>query len=115
MNKSLKKRLPKIIIILSYAIFYLVSYLSGVECIWKWIFGVPCPGCGFTHAVIFALKLDFTTAFSYHPMFWSFPIIIYWFVFSDELKNKWNDYMMIGVLFGFLICWVYRLTNCAIP
>lgn len=31
-------------------------------CMWKQIFGIPCPGCGLTRAVIHILHFDFAAA-----------------------------------------------------
>jgi hypothetical protein len=33
------------------------------------VFGIPCPGCGLSRAVLAALQGDFAGAFHYHPLF----------------------------------------------
>ena len=55
-------------------------YVSGIillvfyHCPFLYFFGIPCPGCGMTRALISAARLDFKAAFYYHPLF--FVVII---------------------------------------
>ena len=39
------------------------------KCPFKFILGISCPGCGMTRALLSCLKLDFVSAFNYHPLF----------------------------------------------
>ena len=39
------------------------------HCPFLYFFGVPCPGCGMTRALIKACTFDFKAAFYYHPLF----------------------------------------------
>lgn len=43
------------------------------HCPFRYVFGVSCPGCGMTRALLAAVFSDFETAFSYHPLF---PLLI---------------------------------------
>ena len=49
-------------VILSY---HLLTWFTG--CPFRFFFGISCPGCGMTRALLAALRLDFAAAFSYHP------------------------------------------------
>ena len=61
-----KKNLIKIISFIAVSgIILLVFY----HCPFLYFFGIPCPGCGMTRALISAAKLDFNAAFYYHPLF----------------------------------------------
>lgn len=65
------KGLYKVIIFIAVSgIILLVFY----HCPFLYFFGIPCPGCGMTRALIAAARLDFKAAFYYHPLF--FVIII---------------------------------------
>ena len=60
------KGLLKIIFFIAVSgIILLVFYHCPFLC----FFGVPCPGCGMTRALIAAAGLDFKAAFYYHPLF----------------------------------------------
>lgn len=43
------------------------------KCPYDYIFGISCPGCGMTRAFLSLLRLDFASAFYYHPLF---PLVI---------------------------------------
>lgn len=65
------KGLYKIIIFIAVSgIILLVFY----HCPFLYFFGIPCPGCGMTRALIAAVRFDFKAAFYYHPLF--FVVII---------------------------------------
>jgi hypothetical protein len=40
-----------------------------VGCPFRLITGVPCPGCGMTHAFLAAFRFDFAEALRWHPLF----------------------------------------------
>ena len=73
--------------------------------------GLPCPTCGMTRAWIAALQLDFQTAFAYHPLFWTVPILYLYFLYDGKLcKAKWCNVMLYVVLgTAFAVHWVIRL------
>ena len=47
-------------------------YISGVGCVWRFLFHYPCPGCGITRACVALVHGDFKAAFEYNYMFISF-------------------------------------------
>lgn len=86
-------------------------YTSGISCLYQHLFGVCCPGCGMTRALLAALRLDFKTAFSYHPMFWSVPLLYLYFWLDNGifLRRSWNTILLCGIGVGFLINWIVNL------
>ena len=86
-----------------------ISRWTGISCVWKRLFGIPCPGCGFTRAILAALRLDFAAAFRFHPMFWSFPLMLLYFLFHDFIQSKKADRLMLLVVFGFGVTYVLRV------
>ena len=92
---------------------YGVMYLLDTTCIVKSALGFPCPGCGMTRAVVSALKLEFTSAFTLHPMFWSVPILGLYFLYDGRLfENKHiNRAVLISLGAGFVFVWIMRLIN----
>ncbi len=87
--------------------YYLVTWFTG--CPIRFLFGIPCPGCGITRAWLFALRLDFAQAFSYHPLFLLAPLFPVYFLLEEQpaiRRYQWH----IGILAGvFLLVWFLRL------
>lgn len=87
-----------------------LSYFS-VPCLFKTFFGIPCPGCGMTRAYLSLLHLDFAAAFSFHPMFWSVPILYLYILYDGRLfKNKrLNTGVLLAIGLGFLASYIRAL------
>ena len=93
-------------------VFFLALFLLWrfqIPCIWRYLFHIPCPGCGMTRAWLSALRLDFSAAFRYHAMFWSVPIFaLYWLYdgrpFSRKLINR-GVLILLGI--GVLANWIW--------
>ncbi len=105
LNFSLKK----ILFLFVYGVLILIARYFNITCLWNYLFDIYCPGCGMTRACLSALRLDFKTAFSYHTMFWSVPILLlYFFADGNLFKNKSvNRIVFIIIAIGFLINWVF--------
>lgn len=54
----------------------LALYLLDLGCVFKWVTGLSCPGCGMTRAWLAALRLDLAAAVAYHPLFWTVPLAL---------------------------------------
>ena len=108
MIKNLKQ---KLFISAIFILFAAILVLFKIPCIILYITNVPCLGCGMTRAIISALKLDFSSAFSYHSMFWSVPFLYAAFLFDGNLfKRKSANiifYSIIGL--GFVMNWIFNL------
>ena len=73
--------------------------LLGIGCPIRSLTGIPCPGCGLTRAWKAALELDLITAFHYHPMFWSVPVLMAYCLFDGRLiPQKWLNFGLLGVI-----------------
>ena len=81
------------------------------ECLFKRVFSIPCVTCGMTRAVISVLKLDFRSAFQYHPLVFTLPLL-YWTVVTElePFKNKRiNRITVASLISAFLAVWAVRL------
>lgn len=89
----------------------LARRLFNTYCVFLRIAGYECFGCGMTRALLSALKLDFASAFHYHRMFWSLPILGLYVLFDGNLfKNRIiNIGVLIVILIGFVVNWVLNL------
>ena len=75
------------------------------------VFGWSCPGCGMSRAFLAALRLDFSAAFSYHPLFCLFlPETAYVILRGKTLKipDRWELAIGIVSLGLLIIVWIYR-------
>lgn len=94
-----------------YLLFVAVLAYFHVPCMFKTLFGIPCFGCGMTRAYLSLLHLDLAAAFSYHPMFWSVPILYLYVLYDGKLfqNRKWNLGVLIAIGVGFLLSYIRAL------
>ena len=109
--KEIKNKKVKIIATLAFCALICVLWIFQTPCIIKFITGIPCPGCYITRGVLAALRFDFVSAWSYHPMFWSIPVLYLYYLFDGRLfKSKiLNSGLIALIIIGFLINWGIRL------
>lgn len=101
----------KLCLTAGYLLAVAVFYCLRIGCVFQRFFGIPCPGCGMTRALLAVLRLDLKAAFFYHPMFWSIPILYLYFLSDNGIfKRKfWNRAVLWGICAGFLINWLLKL------
>jgi len=79
------------------------------------VFGVQCPGCGITRAYMAAAQLNFSAAFSYHPLFFIVAPLTGYVVFRNKLKKplsgKTETAILIVVSILFAGVYIYRILN----
>lgn len=109
--KNIKNIKTKLVFTLGYLLCIAVLYKLGAPCVFETVLHIPCPGCGMTRAIISAMKLDFISAFHYHKMFWSVPILYLYFLFDGKLfTNKLiNRTVFIFIAAGFIVFWIIKL------
>lgn len=88
-----------------------LMWFFQLPCVWKTLLGIPCPGCGMTRAWICALRLNFGEAFDMHPMFWSVPVLLLWWLFDGHIFRRkfWNLLIPSAIGAGFVINWLCQL------
>lgn len=88
-----------------------LGYRWQIGCIWQRLFHIPCPGCGMTRACLALLRGQIATAFSYHFMFPTLPLLYAYFLFDGRPFR--NRFLNVGVLcllvVGFLVHWIQML------
>ncbi len=76
----------------------------SVTCPFLSLTRLPCPTCGMTRAWIAALQLDFSSAFAFHPLFWTVPLLYLCFLYDGRLfRSKWGNiflYTLLAAAFG---------------
>jgi len=92
----------------------LIAIVFFYRCPFQRLFGMDCPGCGMTRALLSALCLDFEVAFTYHPLFWLFGPILGYILFYNEIhmifsvNDKFENVVMIGSIGLLLVVWVFQ-------
>lgn len=90
----------------------LVVYkIFDIPCIFNLLLKIPCPCCGMTRAYIQLLHLNVYGAFNMHPMFWSVPLLLLYYIFDWKLfKIKWLDTLILVLIgAGFLVNWIVKI------
>ena len=91
----MKKR-QNISALFTIAVFYLIlESVFGITCPILFLTGISCAGCGMSRAWFCVLRMDFTGAFRYHPLFWILPIGIMLFLFWDKIPKKIQKILLI--------------------
>ena len=90
---------------------YAVLIWRDTTCLFRTIFHIPCPGCGMTHALLAALRLDWAEAWSCHPMFWSLPLLGVAVLCNGRLTkySAVNILLLAGIAGGFAAAYWHRL------
>lgn len=76
---------------------YGVMGIAGLPCPILFLTGISCAGCGMTRAWLSLLRLDFSAAFHYHPLFWLPAVILILFLFDKRIFKQW--YWLWAALF----------------
>lgn len=99
-------------LILYFCIIFIILMLTRIGCIFRFLTGIPCPACGMTRAYLSLFRLDFKSAFYYHPLFILLPPLILLVLYGDEpnsrIKSKFSLIMLIFLAI-FIFTWIYRL------
>ena len=103
----------KIIVTAAVAIVLAVCYYLRVPCAFNYVTGLPCLTCGMTRAWLSVIRLDFVSAYGYHQLFWTVPILYLYFLFDGELfgKKLIDRPVFFGILTAFVIRWIVILIN----
>lgn len=94
------------------AAYCIIMNVLDMGCIFEWLTGISCPGCGLTRAWLCVLKLDFTGAFYYHPLWLIVPIVVMLYLIYDGsiFKNKKLNHAVLYVFAAVVVgVYVYRM------
>ena len=94
-------------------VFYFLSRFFGSICPTYRIFGICCPFCGMTRAHLAAMRLDFSQALYYNPVFFLGLPCIFFMVHDKLFAPKYEKLRktLAGVLLGIIVA-VYIVRVC---
>ena len=115
-DKEMKKELVKKHIINSIVAFLIIGIISTCyKCPSKYVFGIPCPGCGMTRALIALCTLDIEQAMYYHPLCVMVVVIglilalDYWKVINVSKKIRTGILFTGGIVM--IAVFIWRIHN----
>lgn len=96
------------------AVYAAMVWLAGSKtlCFYKNVFGIPCPGCGLTRAIVWFFRGDPARAFAFHPLF---PLVILCLsvivfrAFGPFKRLYHNQVFWIGSLILLVGVWIARM------
>ncbi len=109
--RKIKHFKTKLVVLIAIIILAIVLTVSDTGCLIRRFIGIRCPGCGMTTAVVDVLHLRLAAAMNHHPMVWSLPILVLYFLYDGRLfgNRKFNTCVLCLILGGFLAVWISRL------
>lgn len=109
--RKIKELKNKLLLTALYMGILLIFWAFDMPCIFKHFLGVECIGCGMSRAVWSVLRLDFKSAFSYHPMFWSVPVLYLYLLYDGNLIGKkcLDKAVLILIALGFVLNWIIKI------
>lgn len=111
-TREKERRRERLVLLGALALGLGLLYLTGIGCPFRFLLGVPCPGCGITRACQAVLHLDFAGAFYYHPLFWLLPPAFVYVILGKTplLGSRERERFFLGGLIGLtLAVYVFRL------
>ena len=96
-------------IIIGIAILCIILHVTGIGCPIRYVTGIPCPTCGMTRAWVELLRLNVRGAFSYHPLFWTIPILGIAFVIKPRMPKRIFEFVMIIIGVAFFVVYLTRI------
>lgn len=106
---QIKKHKDFICLIATIVFIYVIFHFAGIGCPIKFVTGISCLGCGMTRAWLSLLRLDFSAAFYYHPLFMLPPVAAVVYILKSKINLKIYKIIMLTLVMAFIIIYLYRL------
>lgn len=87
----------------------LFLYVTKIGCPIKFLTGISCAGCGMSRAYFSLLRLDFKSAWEYHPLFFVPPLFVLTLIFKEKIGDIAFKIILFTIVISFVIIYVYRM------
>lgn len=75
--------------------------------------GYPCPGCGLTRAGFSVLRLDFASAWEFHPFIYPIIFLLVFYIVNRYIRQKKNtkiiSWLTALVVVLMVVFYIYRM------
>lgn len=109
MKRFIKEYASELGFTAAFAVVAAIMYITPVHCLFKLVTGIPCMTCGMTRACLHALRLDFSGAFYYHPLWPAVPPLFLALFFRKKLPQRVLVVFVAAVLAAFALTYIARL------
>ena len=109
--RKIKHPKEKLLFLCGLLLYVVLLRLGGLTCLIRAIFGIPCPGCGMTRAVLSLLSFDLPQALAYHPLVLLTPLICLYVLFDGLFGKKTDTVLITLIAAAFMVVWILRLTG----
>lgn len=106
---GLKKYKDTICLVGTIVFIYAIFDFVGIGCPIKFVTGISCLGCGMTRAWLSVLRLDFSSAFYFHPLFVLPPIAVILYLLKSKINIKIYKIFMLTMAMAFITIYLHRL------
>ena len=88
---------------------YFLLHIVGIGCPIRFLTGISCAGCGMTRAWLSVEKMDFKSAFYYHPLFFVPLIWLLGFCMRNRIGSMTKKIFIAVTVILFIFCYVMRM------
>lgn len=103
---KIKKNRGTVLLFIFIAAFY---FRHG--CLFRFLTGISCPGCGMTRALTAALKLDFALAYEMHPLVFLLPLAVLVYFSRRLIPKKFLNLLCCFTLIMLVAVYIMRMNS----
>ncbi|WP_054742811.1 DUF2752 domain-containing protein [Cellulosilyticum ruminicola] len=112
MERMMKRLRILGMMILCALVYIVIQSLWPIGCPIKYLWHIPCPGCGMTRAWRSVMHGDLKTAFYFHPLFFTVPFMAGMLIWEDLFTIRLKKRFWGVILVLYLATYGMRLINC---
>ncbi|MBO5159775.1 MAG: DUF2752 domain-containing protein [Lachnospiraceae bacterium] len=98
-------------VVMIIAALYIVLHILDIGCPIKFITGISCAGCGMTRAWLSVLKLNFSEAFTFHPLYWIIPLVGIFLFCRKRIPRVAASFITGSLIVLFVTVYIIRMIN----